>query len=196
MSTTGTNNSSYFHKRIVGRPAAATAAATAAAPASGQCESGQPFSTCFLQLQQGYGSGKSNCSKIDTGGINETCSAPKPSGNSNEPQAFYATWSFYPPSTSPTPTPTSSPPPPPKSPPPPPPQGFSYFQSASQTPSIDIALLDLLIASTGGHERKNTPFLDPARGKVPATLRYEEATLPAELAALMRGRAGAGVGGR
>ncbi|KAF6223792.1 hypothetical protein HO173_013123 [Letharia columbiana] len=186
--TTGTNSSSYFRKRIVAR--------TAAAPASGQCEGGKPFSTCFLLLQQGYGSGKFNCSKINTGGANGTCPAPRPAYYANNPQAFYAVWNFYAINayistfhralrtlalSSPAVISTAATEAAPK---------ISYFQSANQTLSIDVALLDLLVRSTGGHELpggQNTPFLTLLEGDL-SKVTYGEATPPATLALLMQGR--------
>lgn len=84
--TVGNDPSNFFRKRTVG---------AAIAPASGQCQGGKPFSTCFLQLQPGYRRGKDDCSRINTGGVNGTCPAPRAADYANNPQAYYAAWNFY-----------------------------------------------------------------------------------------------------
>lgn len=186
--TTGSSSSDYFRKRIVAR--------AAAAPASGQCQGGKPFSTCFLQLQPGYVYGKSNCSRINTGGVNGTCPPPRAADYSNDPQGFYAAWNFYSinayistfhlalttlahssPAILSTAATQAAP-------------GISYFYSAGQTLPIDTPLLDLLIRSTGGHElpgAQNTPLLT-LLGVNPSAVTYGEATPPTQLASLMQGR--------
>lgn len=85
--TTGTFNGSNFRARAV--------AAAAADPASGQCQGSKSFSTCYLSLQSGYKPGKTDCSKINYGGANGTCSPPRAVDFANRPQAFYAVWNFY-----------------------------------------------------------------------------------------------------
>ena len=91
--TTGTFNGSNFRARAFTQPA--TGAAAAADPASGQCQGSKPFSTCFLSLQSGYKPGKTDCSKINYGGVNGTCPAPRTIDFANQPREFYAVWNFY-----------------------------------------------------------------------------------------------------
>ena len=89
--TTGSDPSDFFRKRTVARRQAA-----AAAPASGQCDGGKPFSTCYLQLQVDYAhTRKYDCNKINTAGANGTCPAPKVAEYSNNAKGYYAAWNFY-----------------------------------------------------------------------------------------------------
>ena len=87
-------NGSNFRARAVTQPASAAAAA-AADPASGQCQGSKPFSTCFLSLLSGYKPGKTDCSKINYGGANGTCTAPRTRDFAGSPQEFYAVYNFY-----------------------------------------------------------------------------------------------------
>lgn len=81
----GLDPSNWFRKRTA-----------AADPASGQCEGGKPFSTCFLQLLPGYSTRSNACSVINTGGANVTCSAPSVADYpANDPHPYYAAWNFY-----------------------------------------------------------------------------------------------------
>ena len=87
--TTGNFNGSNFRARAV------TQAAAAADSASGQCQGSKPFSTCFLSLQSGFKAGKTDCSKINYGGANGTCTAPRTRDFANRPRDFYAVYNFY-----------------------------------------------------------------------------------------------------
>ena len=88
--TTGNFNGSNYRARAV-----TAAAAAAADPASGQCQGSKPFSTCFLSLMAGYKHGKTDCSKINYGGANGTCTAPRTIDFAGHPQYFYAVYNFY-----------------------------------------------------------------------------------------------------
>ena len=60
---------------------------------SAGCETDELWSTCFLRLELG-GSGE-DCSKIDLGGGDVSCLAPKVGTPPQTPQLYYGVWNIY-----------------------------------------------------------------------------------------------------